>query len=314
MKKGICWRLIASIFCIIVLPYLTASADIFSSITPSSQVSFHMKSGKVMTGEVLKKGNHFIKIDFEGVPITIYDDEIDNINVLTKASSSPVPDVETKVIVVPNVQPETNQNAAPPVAVKEDHPIEEEQPVKEVQPVDDSPLFFQDGPRQVTYVREEAYSDQGVVVGGNINTAKNNVNGVETPSTMIYGTLFLLPIAKATELTAKYGDILQCSNAGKEETKASTMAVNLIAANDMVKTQMKRIFELVNSNLDNDLRKIPVIQIESFKLRKISDKVVLDGHEIPGGIDDPLPIYLVNDVRIVKEDFRDTWKNKTKQN
>ncbi len=154
-------------------------------------------------------------------------------------------------------------------------------------------FVLQHGPEQVTFIKGERYQEEGVVVGGDAQ-----------PPTFYDGTLTLLPMAKARELTLTYGNIRECVNAGKYEAQAAAKEMFLIAANDRVKGEIKSVLGLAIANLHNGNRKIPLIRIDTVRLRKISDVIILGDRKVPAPEDmASAEYYLVNDIQTMEEDF-----------
>ena len=143
------------------------------------------------------------------------------------------------------------------------------------------------GQRQITFAKGETYSIEGAAFGG---SSQGN-----------FPTLFLLPMAKAAEFIAKYGDFEKCKNKGAAEAQAAVISMQLIAVNDKVKGSMKKIISSVNASLNKG--KVPSIHIDTVKLKAIKDVLIVNGQEAPLLHHNELPFYLVSDIRIVKDDF-----------
>ena len=69
-------------FDIVILLFLLISYSFAETIT--------LKSGRTVKGKVIEKTNKYVKIDFQGVSLTYFLDEIENID--GEKTASPLPD------------------------------------------------------------------------------------------------------------------------------------------------------------------------------------------------------------------------------
>ena len=77
-------------------------ATIFFLVTPCFAEKIILKSGQTVEAKVLEKGDKFIKVDFDGVELVYYFDEIDSIDGQQVAAS--VVKSELNKVVVENVE------------------------------------------------------------------------------------------------------------------------------------------------------------------------------------------------------------------
>jgi len=130
------------------------------------------------------------------------------------------------------------------------------------------------------------------------------VGGCANPGMYFDWMFSLIPMAKAEDMSGKYGDFFQCQNPGSDEAKQSAKNVIFIAADAQVRSKISRLGKIVSSGLFAGKVRRPVIRINAVELKMIKLAAITGSKEDPvEGDIGSTPHFLVKDVEIVKEDY-----------
>jgi hypothetical protein len=113
------------------------------------------------------------------------------------------------------------------------------------------------------------------------------------------GGLFVIPLARAEALKAQYGDFMHCDSPGASAGKESLQRVLLITDDPQVREKIKKVSEKAENS--------PIVEIKGSRLDIVEQQVKGRGYEeveiVLGGSPPPKIYYLIDDIRIVRENY-----------
>lgn len=156
-----------------------------------------------------------------------------------------------------------------------------------------SQISVNTGKLHVVMEKGSEYSDSYLVVGGS--------GGHDSYFDGSYG---MIPMAKVSELTKRYGNFLRCNNPGANEGKQSAQSCVFIAADKQAKKQMEALDNIITSGVSKGNPQYPVIKISAVKLRVIKFNMIVNGEEMPIEANmNSMTHLLVKGIEIINNDY-----------
>ena len=241
-----------------------------------------LKSGKTVEGKIIEKTDKYIKIDFQGMPLTYYSDEIESIDgkKLSGYSQEVVSNQESKNI--EETKSAQNQNNPPKeTGVVLSDRTQTEVGVEEYGQEIIKKVTYDFGPEHMVAELEPESKIAWLINSGN-SSEKNRY------------FFAVLSMDQVKMLNSKYGGYRNwatCNSAGAGEGQNSISTAILITKDPVVERKLKQILKIALNS--------PVVEITGSKLKIVEYTY----NKIKAAFSSPMVYYLVSDIEVIQSRY-----------